>query len=51
MLRTLRWGDLLEVLIYDCGRYLTLKGPHAGLVRRRPSAGWPPERRTPACAT
>jgi hypothetical protein len=29
---TLRWGDLLEVLIYDCGRYLTLKGPHAGLV-------------------
>lgn len=29
---TFRWGDLAEVLIYDCGRYLSLKGGVAGLV-------------------
>jgi hypothetical protein len=29
---TLRYGKLLEVLMYDCGRYLTLKDRHAGIV-------------------
>ncbi|MCP5432831.1 MAG: hypothetical protein H6923_06135 [Alphaproteobacteria bacterium] len=29
---TLRWGRLCEALIYDCARFLTLKGPFAGLV-------------------
>lgn len=29
---TLRYGELLEVLLYDCGRYLSLKGRHGGLV-------------------
>lgn len=29
---TFRWGRLAEVLIYDCGRYLSLKGKVAGLV-------------------
>lgn len=29
---TLRYGQLLEVLMYDCGRYLTLKDEFAGLV-------------------
>ena len=29
---TLRYGRLLEVLMYDCGRYLSLKDRHAGLV-------------------
>ena len=29
---TLRYGRLLEALIYDCARYLSLKGPHAGLI-------------------
>lgn len=28
----LRYGDLAEVLLYDCGRFLSLKGAHAGLV-------------------
>lgn len=31
---TLRYGRLLEVLMYDCGRYLSLKDRHAGLVPR-----------------
>jgi hypothetical protein len=29
---TLRYGKLLEVLMYDCGRHLSLKDRHAGLV-------------------
>jgi hypothetical protein len=29
---TLRYGKLMEVLMYDCGRYLSLKDRHAGLV-------------------
>lgn len=29
---TLRYGKLLEVLMYDCGRYLSLKDKFAGLV-------------------
>lgn len=29
---TLRVGKLIEAVIYDCGRFLTLKGPSAGLV-------------------
>ena len=29
---TFRYGRLAEVLIYDCARYLSLKGVHAGLV-------------------
>ncbi|MCY3931557.1 MAG: hypothetical protein OXH70_07555 [Acidobacteria bacterium] len=29
---TFRYGRLAEVLIYDCARYLSLKGIHAGLV-------------------
>ena len=29
---TLRYGRLAEALIYDCGRYLSLKGEVAGLV-------------------
>jgi hypothetical protein len=29
---TLRYGKLLEVIMYDCRRYLTLKGPAAGFV-------------------
>jgi hypothetical protein len=29
---TFRYGRLAEALIYDCGRYLSLKGPVAGLV-------------------
>ena len=29
---TLRFGRLAEALIYDCARYLTLKGAHAGLL-------------------
>jgi hypothetical protein len=29
---TLRYGKLLEMLMYDCGRYLSLKDRHAGLV-------------------
>ncbi len=29
---TLRYGRLVEALIYDCARFLSLKGDHAGLV-------------------
>jgi len=29
---TLRWGTLAEILLYDCRRYLTLRGPLAGFV-------------------
>ena len=29
---TLRWGQLAEVLMYDCAGHLSLKGPTAGLV-------------------
>lgn len=29
---TLRYGKLLEVLMYDCGRYLSLKDKHAGII-------------------
>jgi hypothetical protein len=29
---TLRYGKLLEVLMYDCGRYLSLKEKFAGLI-------------------
>ena len=29
---TLRWGRLVEILLYDCRRHLTLKGPHAGFI-------------------
>ena len=29
---TFRYGRLAEVLIYDCARFLSLKGNHAGLV-------------------
>lgn len=29
---TLRYGKLLEVLMYDCGRYLSLKDEFAGLI-------------------
>ena len=29
---TFRYGRLAEVLIYDCARFLSLKGVHAGLV-------------------
>jgi hypothetical protein len=29
---TLRYGKLLEMLMYDCGRYLSLKDRHAGLI-------------------
>lgn len=29
---TLRYGKLLEVLMYDCGRYMNLKDRHAGLI-------------------
>lgn len=29
---TLRWGRLLEACLYDCGRFLSLKGSAAGLV-------------------
>jgi hypothetical protein len=29
---TLRYGDLFEAAIFDCGRFLTLKGPSAGLI-------------------
>jgi hypothetical protein len=29
---TLRYGDLIECPIYDCGRFLSLKDRHAGLV-------------------
>jgi hypothetical protein len=40
---TLRWGDLLEAVIYDCGRHLSLKGKHAGLVPP-PAEAWLVER-------
>jgi hypothetical protein len=29
---TLRYGKLLEIMLYDCRRYQTLKGPSAGFV-------------------
>jgi hypothetical protein len=29
---TLRYGKLLEIMMYDCRRYLTLKGPAAGFL-------------------
>jgi hypothetical protein len=29
---TLRYGQLLEVLMYDCGRHVSLKGKHGGLI-------------------
>lgn len=29
---TLRYGRLAEILMYDCGRFMNLKGRHAGLV-------------------
>jgi hypothetical protein len=29
---TLRYGALLEVLLYDCARFLSLKGRHGGLI-------------------
>jgi len=29
---TLRYGKLLEIMLYDCRRYLTLKGPAAGFL-------------------
>ncbi len=29
---TLRYGRLVEMLLYDCRRHLTLKGPHAAFV-------------------
>ncbi|MBM3737743.1 MAG: hypothetical protein FJW39_18340 [Acidobacteria bacterium] len=29
---TLRWGSAAELLLYDCRRYQTLRGPHARLV-------------------
>ncbi len=29
---TLRYGNLAEILLYDCRRHLTLKGPHAGFI-------------------
>lgn len=29
---TLRWGNLLEVLMYDCAGHLSLKGVNAGLI-------------------
>ncbi|MFN7919640.1 MAG: hypothetical protein U0Q16_06060 [Bryobacteraceae bacterium] len=29
---TLRFGRMAEILLYDCRRYLTLKGPHAVFV-------------------
>jgi hypothetical protein len=29
---TLRYGRLAEILLYDCRRHLSLKGPHAGFV-------------------
>jgi phosphodiesterase/alkaline phosphatase D-like protein len=29
---TLRMGNLAEMLLYDCRRFQTLRGPHAGLV-------------------
>ncbi|MGH9719636.1 MAG: alkaline phosphatase D family protein, partial [Bryobacteraceae bacterium] len=29
---TLRYGKLVEILMYDCRRYLTLKGPAGGFV-------------------
>lgn len=29
---TLRWGNLVELLLYDCRRFQTLRGPHATLV-------------------
>ena len=29
---TLRYGRLVEALIYDCARYLSLKGRHASLI-------------------
>lgn len=29
---TLRYGNLAELLLYDCRRFCTLKGPHATLV-------------------
>ena len=29
---TFRYGRLAEALIYDCARYLSLKGEHAGLI-------------------
>jgi hypothetical protein len=29
---TLRWGRLAEILLYDCRRHLSLKGPHAGFI-------------------
>ncbi|MEE2777437.1 MAG: hypothetical protein VYE73_11840 [Acidobacteriota bacterium] len=35
---TFRYGRLAEALIYDCARYLSLKGDHAGLVPREAEA-------------
>ena len=29
---TLRFGKLAEILMYDCRRFMTLKGPHGGFV-------------------
>jgi len=29
---TLRWGKLVEILLFDCRRHLSLKGPVAGFV-------------------
>ena len=29
---TLRAGNLVELLLYDCRRFQTLKGPHATLI-------------------
>jgi hypothetical protein len=29
---TLRWGNLAELLIYDCRRHLSLSGPSAGFI-------------------
>ena len=29
---TLRYGRLVEALIYDCARFLSLKDKHAGLI-------------------
>jgi phosphodiesterase/alkaline phosphatase D-like protein len=29
---TLRWGKLLEIMMYDCRRHLSLRGPLAGFV-------------------
>jgi phosphodiesterase/alkaline phosphatase D-like protein len=29
---TLRWGKLVEIMLYDCRRYLSLRGPLAGCI-------------------